>query len=249
MEANVVVELREIRSDQNCIDCDNWEDEDDKKDMYAYFVTIISTTSIYIPISPSDSLSDNINSKTNFGQENSIYSHEGRRDSPVDPDMGVQDVIPEMFQEQRSSNHEQLRQLINRYPQLRTRRDVNDDNSTEDETDYPDNINGTYIRLDHLTAPNWFLVVIDYFCYTFFSLELMLRFIFSPSKWEFVKSFLNLVDFVCVLLFFVEIGLNAMTTSEAYRISVLDALFILRMLRIFRVFRLAQHHKGLRVRT
>lgn len=46
---------------------------------------------------------------------------------------------------------------------------------------------------------------IEFGCCIWFSFELIVRFLSSPSKWTFLKSFLNILDFVAVVPFFVNL--------------------------------------------
>ena len=110
--------------------------------------------------------------------------------------------------------------------------------------------NGTATRYHMnslLGAPNIYLERIDMACYAFFGLEIILRFLFCPSKKRFFLSILDVLDIMLVAIYLAEYFINKKSNSEAFRVSILDALYIFRVLRIFRIFRLGRHHKGLEV--
>lgn len=100
---------------------------------------------------------------------------------------------------------------------------------------------------EFLTVPNPILDVIDLVCYTFFTIEFMLRFVFCPRRKLFFTSGLNLVDLLTLIPFYVEIIIHTLSPKELYKSSVLDAIFVMRILRVCRVFRLVRHNKGLQV--
>ena len=74
-----------------------------------------------------------------------------------------------------------------------------------------------------------------------FLLEYLLRFISSPNKWKFVKSFANMIDLIAILPFFVAI------LCETNRGSSLAVVRVIRLARIFRVFKLSRHSLGLQI--
>ena len=87
---------------------------------------------------------------------------------------------------------------------------------------------------------------IDIACYTFFAVELLLRFIVAPSQKTFVRRLENIVDFICVCLFLLEMVIEQKIVGDDVN-TVLGILFTLRIMRIVRVFRVAFYHKGFQV--
>lgn len=86
---------------------------------------------------------------------------------------------------------------------------------------------------------------IEFTCCLWFSIELIVRFLASPSKTDFMKSFLNVLDFVAVAPFFINLmfqddNKNSSSTSFA-------VLRIVRLVRVFRIFKLSRHFTGLQV--
>lgn len=67
-------------------------------------------------------------------------------------------------------------------------------------------------------APVWFhsmklktdpaLTYIEGVCVVWFTFEFLVRIVFSPNKLEFVKNLLNIIDFVAILPFYLELGLS-----------------------------------------
>ena len=107
---------------------------------------------------------------------------------------------------------------------------------------------GQKTKIDvELSPPHPILYGIDTVCVLFFTLELICRFTFSPSKLKFFISPMNIIDVVALLPFYIELIMNHVDTTEKYQHSAIDVLFLLQVLRILRVFRLIRHVKGLRV--
>ncbi|XP_030634774.1 voltage-gated potassium channel KCNC2 isoform X4 [Chanos chanos] len=89
------------------------------------------------------------------------------------------------------------------------------------------------------------LTYVEGVCVFWFTIEFLVRVIFSPDKLEFVKSVLNIIDFVAILPFYLEVGLSGMSSKAAK--DVLGFLRVVRFVRILRIFKLTRHFIGLRV--
>ena len=74
-----------------------------------------------------------------------------------------------------------------------------------------------------------------------FCLEYILRFTSSPNKWVFFKSFLNLIDLVAIMPFFIVILIKHQTGSS------LAVVRVARLSRILRIFKLSRHSMGLQI--
>ncbi|VDP44023.1 unnamed protein product [Soboliphyme baturini] len=85
--------------------------------------------------------------------------------------------------------------------------------------------------------------VVEMLCICWFTVELFLRFISSPSKLDFCKSFMNIIDMVAILPFFINI---AMTKNAGSSMSF-AVLRVLRLVRVFRIFKLSRHSRGLQI--
>ncbi|XP_048871566.1 potassium voltage-gated channel subfamily A member 7-like [Brienomyrus brachyistius] len=93
-----------------------------------------------------------------------------------------------------------------------------------------------------------FFFVTECICVSWFSAELTLRFLSSPSKIEFLKEAMNLIDFGSILPFFVEQFSAVTETGDGEEEeSTLGLLKIIRLVRVFRIFKLSRHSKGLQV--
>ncbi|XP_028809983.1 voltage-gated potassium channel KCNC2 isoform X1 [Denticeps clupeoides] len=89
------------------------------------------------------------------------------------------------------------------------------------------------------------LTYVEGVCVFWFTIEFLVRVIFSPDKREFIKSVLNIIDFVAILPFYLEVGLSGMSSKAAK--DVLGFLRVVRFVRILRIFKLTRHFVGLRV--
>ncbi|CAO4384164.1 unnamed protein product [Caenorhabditis nigoni] len=83
---------------------------------------------------------------------------------------------------------------------------------------------------------------IEMLCNIWFTLELIIRFIFCPSKMRFFKSPLNMIDLVATLSFYADAIMVRFVEDEPK-----DVVEFLSMIRIFRLFKLTQHHQGLQI--
>ncbi|MFH4978088.1 hypothetical protein AB6A40_004797 [Gnathostoma spinigerum] len=85
---------------------------------------------------------------------------------------------------------------------------------------------------------------IELSCIIWFTVELLLRFISCPSKVSFVKSFLNIIDFIAIAPFFVNIIWSDAGSGSSMSFAVLR---VLRLVRVFRIFKLSRHSVGLQI--
>ncbi|KAE8623547.1 hypothetical protein XENTR_v10005648 [Xenopus tropicalis] len=89
------------------------------------------------------------------------------------------------------------------------------------------------------------LTYIEGVCVFWFTLEFLVRIICCPDKVFFVKNLLNIIDFVAILPFYLEVGLSGLSSKAAR--DVLGFLRVVRFVRILRIFKLTRHFVGLRV--
>ncbi len=93
------------------------------------------------------------------------------------------------------------------------------------------------------------LEYLDYVCTAFFTLELIVRVIFSPQKLEFFKSVMNIIDILALLPLYVQIILEKADEAKClgnHRV-VLETIIVLRIIRIFRIFHLVKHYRALKI--
>uniref|UniRef100_A0A8C1J8V4 Potassium voltage-gated channel, subfamily G, member 2 n=1 Tax=Cyprinus carpio TaxID=7962 RepID=A0A8C1J8V4_CYPCA len=96
------------------------------------------------------------------------------------------------------------------------------------------------------------IFVLETVCVGWFSLEFLLRFIQTQSKWTFLRTPLNIIDVVAILPYYVTLIVDSLSVSDRptgsgnnYLEKVGLVLRVLRALRIFYVMRLARHSLGL----
>ncbi|XP_078400693.1 potassium voltage-gated channel subfamily G member 4a [Cetorhinus maximus] len=96
------------------------------------------------------------------------------------------------------------------------------------------------------------MFIIETICVAWFSLEFVLRFIQTRSKWQFLRGPLNIIDMLAILPYYVALVVdkgpadsNKPSGSNIYLEKLSLVLRILRALRILYVMRLARHSLGL----
>ncbi|VIO93509.1 potassium channel protein, putative [Brugia malayi] len=86
---------------------------------------------------------------------------------------------------------------------------------------------------------------IELFCIIWFTIELLLRFISCPNKFSFLRSVLNIIDFVAIAPFFGNLmWMDSTKSSSSMSFAVLR---VLRLVRVFRIFKLSRHSVGLQI--
>ncbi|XP_067235806.1 potassium voltage-gated channel subfamily C member 1b isoform X2 [Chanodichthys erythropterus] len=89
------------------------------------------------------------------------------------------------------------------------------------------------------------LTYVEGVCVVWFTFEFLIRVTTCPSKLKFVRNTLNIIDFVAILPFYLEVGLSGLSSKAAK--DVLGFLRVVRFVRILRIFKLTRHFVGLRV--
>ncbi|XP_065153771.1 potassium voltage-gated channel subfamily C member 1b isoform X1 [Paramisgurnus dabryanus] len=89
------------------------------------------------------------------------------------------------------------------------------------------------------------LTYVEGVCVVWFTFEFLIRVTTCPNKLKFVRNTLNIIDFVAILPFYLEVGLSGMSSKAAK--DVLGFLRVVRFVRILRIFKLTRHFVGLRV--
>ncbi|XP_028265994.1 voltage-gated potassium channel KCNC4 [Parambassis ranga] len=108
---------------------------------------------------------------------------------------------------------------------------------------FKDNKTTEVNRIEIETSPILFLV--EGICVIWFTFEFLVRIICCPNKVVFIKNTLNIIDFVAILPFYLEMGLSSLSSKAAS--DVLGFLRVVRFVRILRIFKLTRHFVGLRV--
>ncbi|KAJ3606736.1 hypothetical protein NHX12_026255 [Muraenolepis orangiensis] len=99
-------------------------------------------------------------------------------------------------------------------------------------------------RTEHPT-----LELIETVCIGWFTMEYVLRLISAPNKVKFALSFMNIVDFMAIMPFYVVWILTSLGTAMMELANVQQAVQALRIMRIARIFKLARHSSGLQTLT
>ncbi|KAJ8333078.1 hypothetical protein SKAU_G00419740 [Synaphobranchus kaupii] len=93
------------------------------------------------------------------------------------------------------------------------------------------------------------LDAIETACIGWFTVEYLLRLASAPNKVHFALSFMNIVDFLAIMPFYVVLVLTYLGTAVMELANVQQAVQALRIMRIARIFKLARHSSGLQTLT
>ena len=88
---------------------------------------------------------------------------------------------------------------------------------------------------------------LEIFCVAWFTIEYVARLLAAPQKLKFVRSFLNIIDLIAILPYYIILGLSAGGSSETSNTSYVAFFRILRLVRVFRIFKLSRHYRGLKI--
>jgi potassium voltage-gated channel Shaw-related subfamily C protein len=86
-----------------------------------------------------------------------------------------------------------------------------------------------------------------FFCFfnlVWFTFEIITRFIVSPQKFTFVKSPVNIIDFLATLSFYLDILFSKLLPPSLTNTDLFEFFSITR---IFRLFKLTRHYGGLKI--
>lgn len=93
--------------------------------------------------------------------------------------------------------------------------------------------------------------VIETLCIVWFTTELLLRFASCPSKCEFARDMMNIIDLLAILPYFITLGTVLLDdtggkggSSQAASLAILR---VIRLVRVFRIFKLSRHSQGLQI--
>lgn len=94
------------------------------------------------------------------------------------------------------------------------------------------------------------LEAIETACMSWFTAEYLLRLGSAPNKLHFALSFMNVIDFLAIMPFYVVLSLTYLGGSSMMELAnAQQAVQALRIMRIARIFKLARHSSGLQTLT
>ncbi|XP_008109539.1 potassium voltage-gated channel subfamily A member 5 [Anolis carolinensis] len=101
--------------------------------------------------------------------------------------------------------------------------------------------------------------IIETTCVIWFTFELLVRFFACPSKPEFSRNIMNIIDIVAIIPYFITLGtelaheqqkeeqLGSTGNGGQQQAMSLAILRVIRLVRVFRIFKLSRHSKGLQI--
>ena len=89
---------------------------------------------------------------------------------------------------------------------------------------------------------------IEIVCNIWFTVEILIRFLVSPKKRHFVRSPVNIIDFIATMSFYFDFTMQLMGKDSMNHETFHSDLFeFISIVRIFRLFKLTKHSSGLKI--
>lgn len=85
---------------------------------------------------------------------------------------------------------------------------------------------------------------VEIICNIWFTIEIVIRFLVNPDKKSFVKSPVNLIDFIATLSFYFDFIMQITQANNSQHAELYEFISIVR---IFRLFKLTRHSGGLKI--
>ncbi|XP_070174727.1 potassium voltage-gated channel protein Shaw-like [Littorina saxatilis] len=96
------------------------------------------------------------------------------------------------------------------------------------------------------SQPHTAMTYLDYLCAAFFTLEFLVRIYFAPSKLEFFKQPLNIIDILCLVPHFTSIIIKTVSPLDTAG-NILRSMLALRVIRVLRIFKLMKHYTAFKI--
>lgn len=93
------------------------------------------------------------------------------------------------------------------------------------------------------TEPHIAFFYIECICNAWFTFEILVRFLASPNKYEFIKSSVNIIDYIATASFYIDMVLR----KFASHLEKADIMEFFSIIRIMRLFKLTRHSSGLKI--
>lgn len=84
---------------------------------------------------------------------------------------------------------------------------------------------------------------IECICNAWFTFEILVRFITSPNKCEFINASVNIIDYIATASFYIDLVLR----KFASHLENADIMEFFSIIRIMRLFKLTRHSSGLKI--
>ena len=88
---------------------------------------------------------------------------------------------------------------------------------------------------------------VNYMCLFYFTLEVIVRFIFCPDHIRFFMKPLNIIDIIAIVPNYALLVINSLDAKEYYTETAWDSLSVFGIIRVFRIFRMMKQYTGLQV--
>ena len=97
------------------------------------------------------------------------------------------------------------------------------------------------------TDPHRAFLYVELACNVWFTFEIIIRFVVSPVKLDFIKSPVNIIDFIATLSFYTDMLTDYLLVRFRRDLTNADILEFFSIIRILRLFKLTRHSPGLKI--
>ena len=122
--------------------------------------------------------------------------------------------------------------ILNTLPEFKLKIFLNNSTNHDNSSKPDDN--------DYILVDNPIFELIESVCVTLFTIEFLLRFWSSPNKKTFLQNFLNIIDLITIIPYYI-----AFFSFGSYSHSFEKVLLLFRILRIFRILKLSRYSASL----
>ena len=91
------------------------------------------------------------------------------------------------------------------------------------------------------------LIVLDVLCCTWFTTEFTLRFISAPNRTSFITEFMNVIDLLTIVPYFIHFAYTDANPITSYISDLPDEIKVISTLRLIRLFRFFRLSTGLQI--
>jgi len=104
-----------------------------------------------------------------------------------------------------------------------------------------------YVLESHMHLPAGIIFLIETSCIVWFLIEIGLRFYCSPKRKRFFMNFLNIIDVLAILPYFITFIITTIAVESSLKPQTATILRTIRLVRMLRILKLSRYSRGFRI--